>query len=269
MPDLIISNILILGGIAIVAAIVLYFTYKKFFVEENPKIDEIENYLPNVNCGACGKAGCRDFASACVNSDAVEFSDLYCPVGGVEVMNKIADFLGFEVKEKEKTAAVIRCQGTCQNAPDKILYTGLQSCRLANRVSVGKSGCLNGCLRFGDCAKVCKFDALYINPETGLPEVNKEKCTSCLACVNICPRGLFEIRPLKTVFTACRNKQKGVIARKNCKMACIACMKCTKVSDLIKVENNLSYIPTDIDIKLSQELKSCCPTGAIISSEEK
>ena len=65
MSALIISNVLILGGTALAAAIVLYVVSQKFRVEENPKISEIEALLPGANCGACGKAGCHAFAVAC------------------------------------------------------------------------------------------------------------------------------------------------------------------------------------------------------------
>ena len=152
------------------------------------------------------------------------------------------------------------------------MYEAVSSCRIANRISSGKSGCPNGCLRMGDCIKACKFGALSINKETGLPEVDAAKCVSCGACVKVCPRGLFEIRQLSpnggVVYVACRNKQKGATARKNCKVACIGCMKCTKINELVKVDNNLSYIPSEIDAdKYGAELAQNCPTGAIVFKE--
>lgn len=269
MFDLILSNILVLAGIALVAAIILYMVSQKFAVTENPKIDIIESILPGVNCGACGKAGCRDFAKACANADAQTFAGLYCPVGGKSVMDEVADNLGFQAPVKEETVAVLRCNGTCKNAPDKIEYTGMKSCRLSSNISVGKSGCPTGCLRFGDCVSVCKFGALHIDKITGLPVVDEQKCTSCQACVNICPRKLFEIRPKgndgKRVYVACRNTQKGALARKNCSAACIACLKCTKICDKVIVENNLSYIPNDVSAdEFGKQLAEVCPTGAII-----
>ncbi len=263
----IIANILVLTGIALAAAAVLYFVSKKFAVKENPKIDNVEAMLPGVNCGACGKAGCRDFANACVKASNEEFAHLFCPVGGKTTMQKVAEFLGFTVGTREATVAVLRCQGTCENAPDKIVYSGLKSCRLASRVSVGKSGCPNGCMRFGDCTRVCKFDALHIG-ENGIPVVDESKCTSCGACVKICPRSLYELRAKndgKRVFVACRNVQKAQFARKNCKTACIGCGRCTAISSLIKVENNLSYIPASVDAKeFGDALAKCCPTKAIV-----
>ena len=269
MLELILSNTLVLGAIAATFAIVLYIVSKRFAVFENLKIRKIESALPGANCGACGKIGCKDFAEACATSTEENFSSLYCPVGGKETMSQVAELLGFNHSEKEKKIAVLKCNGTCENAPEKIIYSGLKSCRLAATVSVGKTGCPNGCLRFGDCISVCKFDALKIDEKTSIPVVDTSKCTSCGACINICPRKLFELRPQgennERVYVACSNKQKGALARKNCKSACIACLKCTKITDEVTVENNLSYIPSSIDAKkYGSKLQKSCPTGAII-----
>ena len=268
MANFIVSNVLLLAGIALFASVALCFLLKKFAVVEDPKIDDVDAVMPGVNCGACGSAGCRDFAMACVKANQEEFYELFCPVGGMEVMKKASELLGLKVAEKEVTIAVLHCNGTCENAPDKVVFSGLSNCRLAARISVGKSGCPQGCLRFGDCVSVCKFDALSVSSE-GIPVVDEEKCTSCGKCVKICPRKLFEIRPRgtkgKRVYVACSNKQKGTMARKNCKAACIACLKCAKVCSDVKVIDNLSNIPASIDaLKFGEELAKCCPTKAII-----
>jgi len=272
MDNTILLNILILGGTAFMASFVLYFVSKKFMVETDETTAKIVKVLPQANCGGCGKAGCADFATACSKADADSFANMYCPVGGHKVMQKIASIKGFAKVEKKPTMAVLLCQGSCQNAPAKVVYDAVSSCRIANRISSGQSGCPDGCLRLGDCIKVCRFGALSINDETGLPTIDASKCVSCGACAKVCPRGLFEIRPLSEadslVYVACRNKQKGATARKNCKTACIGCMKCNKINDIIKVENNLSYIPTNVDAtKFGKELADNCPTGAIVYRE--
>ncbi len=277
MDNTILFNVVLLGGIALAAALVLYLVSRKFAVEENPKIDQISNLLPQANCGACGKAGCKDFATACAGVDEAGFSELYCPVGGAAVMGKIASLLGYEASVKDPGVAVLRCNGTCQNAPAKVAYEGLKNCRIAARVSSGQSGCPTGCLRLGDCVKVCKFGALSVDAITGIPVVDEEKCTACGACVKVCPRELFEIRPKgangNRVYVACRNTQKGAIAKKNCAVACIGCMKCAKINPEIKIENNLSYIPTTVSAdEYGAALVKACPTGAIVCtkcSEEK
>ncbi len=262
---MIIENITIIGGIALVCSLVLFWASKKFYVYQDPKIDEVENILPAANCGACGFAGCRNFAIQCIK--AKDLTDLFCPVGGNQTMADVGKILGISVPEKEKTSAFIKCNGNCKNAPNKINYTGTQICRLVNDIAVGQSGCPDGCIKFGDCIKACPFGALEYD-QYGLPHVDKDKCTSCGKCVAICPRQLFEIRTLnqqkQTVIVKCSNKQKGAIAKKTCQVACIGCMKCTKICDGIKIEKNLSYIPETIDAaKYGQALQDTCPTGAI------
>lgn len=268
MDNVILLNIVVLVSIALFAAIILYIVSQKFNVVENPKISEVENLLPGANCGACGKAGCRDFATSCVGTDSAGFPNLYCPVGGPDVMQQVADALGFIAPEKDYTAAILKCNGTCENAPTKIFFDGVTFCRLADKISVGQTGCPNGCLRMGDCVKVCKFDALHIDEKDGLPVVDMNKCTSCGACVNTCPRHLFEIRKIdksgQQLYVACSNKQKGAVARKNCSAACIGCMKCSKICEDIKVEHNLSYIPESVSAEnFGAELVETCPTKAI------
>lgn len=269
MITILFSNVLIVGGIAFLSALMLYFISKKFSIKENPVLDKIEKSLPGANCGACGKAGCKNFALACIMSSREEFENLYCPVGGAETMQKVAKILGFKAPKKEPQVAVLKCNGTCDNAPIKLQFDKIISCRLANQISVGQTECPNGCLRLGDCVKVCKFGALKIKEKTLIPEVDESKCTACGACARICPRGLFEIRAKgeggKRVYVACNNKQKGALARKNCKAACIGCMKCAKICSQIQIKDNLSYIPSDVSAeKYGEELVKNCPTGAII-----
>ena len=272
MDNLILVNIMVLSGTAFIAAFILYFVSKKFSVETDETAVKIVAVLPQANCGACGQAGCAAFADACSKANEDTFANLYCPVGGRKVMQQVAEIKGFTVEEKAPTVAVLRCQGTCQNAPSKIDYDAVSSCRIANRISVGQSGCPDGCLHLGDCIKVCKFGALSLDDATGMPVVDANKCVSCGVCVKICPRGLFEIRNISQensmVYVACRNKQKGAAARKNCTKACIGCMKCSKINEMIKIDNNLSYIPSDVNpVLCGQDLQQACPTGAIVYKE--
>lgn len=270
MNDVIIYSIISLSAIGVVAAVVLYGVAQKFKVVEDPRIDIVEEALPAANCGGCGFAGCRNFAEAIVKAvnNKQGIDDFNCPVGGSETMNKVAEAVGLTVEEKDPLIAVVRCQGSYANAPKKVKYEGAATCAFAHNLYSGESGCPNGCLGLGDCVVSCQFDAIHMNPETGLPEVN-DKCVACGACVKACPRGIIELRPKgkkdRRIYVCCINEEKGGPAKKNCSVACIGCGKCVKVCpfDAITLENNLAYIDPE-KCKLCRKCPPVCPTGAIL-----
>ena len=264
--NLIISSIIVLGVIGLASAVILYFVAQKFKVEEDTRIDAVAELLPGANCGGCGYPGCRGFAEACVKADTLE--NLLCPVGGLPVMCKVSEVLGHAVCQATPKIAVVRCNGTCANRPRTNKFDGAHNCKIAAQLYAGETNCSHGCLGFGDCVAACQFDAIKINPETGIPEVDEEKCTACGACVKACPKKVIELRnkgvKSRRVFVSCVNKDKGAIARKACSAACIGCGKCQKACPFgaIKVENNLAYI----DFELCRSCRKCvneCPTGAI------
>ena len=256
----------ILAGLGLLLSLALFFIAKKFRVEEDPRIDEIEKVMPGANCGGCGYAGCRAFADSAVK--APNLDDHYCPVGGDEVMKKVAAILGLEVTAKAPMVAVVRCNGTCENRPRTNVYDGAQSCKVKAALYAGDTGCSFGCLGCGDCVVACQFGALSMDPATGLPVVDEDKCTACGACVKACPKHVIELRNKgqrgMRVYVSCINKDKGGVARKACKAACIGCLKCTKVCphEAIVVADNLAYIDFT-KCKLCRKCVAECPTGAI------
>jgi Na+-translocating ferredoxin:NAD+ oxidoreductase RNF subunit RnfB len=258
-----------LSAIGLISAVVLYFVAQKFKVIEDPRIGLVEEVLPSANCGGCGFAGCRNFAEALVNKAESEKSieGLNCPVGGADVMKQVAAILGLEAAESDPLIAVIRCNGSFANAPTKVKYDGPATCAFANNLFAGTSGCAYGCLGLGDCVTACIFDAIAIDPETGLPVVN-DKCVACGACVKACPRSIIELRPKgkkdRRIFIGCINQEKGGPARKNCIVACIGCGKCVEACtfEAISLENNLAYIDP-AKCKLCRKCEPVCPTGAI------
>ena len=106
MTNTIILTIVILSGLGLLLALVLFFVAKKFKVEEDPRIDDVEKAMPGANCGGCGFAGCRAFAEAAVKAGNLDNN--FCPVGGNEVMKQVASILGYEIKEKAPMVAVVR-----------------------------------------------------------------------------------------------------------------------------------------------------------------
>lgn len=268
MSQTIIWTIAIITVLGLVLALVLYLVAEKFKVVEDPRIDEVEKAMPGANCGGCGFAGCRAFAEAAVK--APNLDNNFCPVGGNEVMAKVASILGYEVKEKAPMVAVVRCNGSCEARPKINDYEGYPSCKVKAALYSGDTGCSFGCLGCGDCVAACQFGALSMDPVTGLPVVDEEKCTSCGACVKACPKTLIELRPKgprgMRMYVSCRNQDKGPAAKKACASACIGCGICAKTCthDAIVVENNIAYIDP-AKCKLCRECEAMCPTGAIHS----
>ena len=263
--------VIVLGAIALVASVILYYVSKRFAVQEDPRLGKVAEVLPGANCGGCGFPGCSGMADALVRAaDKGSLEGLNCPVGGAAVMSQVADLLGMTVTQSEPMVAVVRCNGSCEHRPRIAVYDGLPSCAAMNACSVGETGCGYGCLGCGDCVRACRFNAIKLNVETGMPEVDEEKCTACGACVKTCPRHIIELRKKgpkgRRVFVSCVNKDKGAVARKACSAACIGCSKCEKECKFgaITVSDNLSYIDWT-KCRLCKKCVAVCPTGAIVA----
>ena len=264
--SVVLITIITLGGLGSLAALILFAVAQKFKVFEDPRIDQVEEALPAANCGGCGYPGCRAFAEALVKAD--DISSMNCPVGGATVMAMVAGILGKEVSQAAPQVAVIRCNGSCEHRPRVNEYQGATSCAVAASLYGGETGCSYGCLGLNDCVEACKFDAMYMDPETGLPVVIEENCVACGACVKACPKDIIELRNIgpksRRIFVSCVNKDKGAVAKKSCEVACIGCGKCQKVCphDAITIENNLAYIDYN-KCKLCRKCVEVCPTNAI------
>jgi Na+-translocating ferredoxin:NAD+ oxidoreductase subunit B len=267
MTEVIIHTIISLSGLGAVSAVILFFVAQKFKVEEDLRIDEVESVLPMANCGGCGFAGCRNFAEKCVT--APELTGLFCPVGGNDTMTKVGQILGQNPVAQDPRVAVLRCNGACESRPKTTIYDGAATCAIASALYGGETDCQFGCLGLGDCELVCTFDALHMDPLTGLPVVDDAKCTSCGACVKECPKNLFELRKRgkkgMKIYVACRNEDKGNIAKKGCEVACTGCNKCYLVCryEAIEVNNFLAFINSD-KCTLCRKCVPECPTGAIL-----
>ena len=266
MTSTIIWTIAIVAILGLLLALVLYFVAERFKVEEDSRIDEVEKVMPGANCGGCGFAGCRAFADAAVK--AKDLDSQFCPVGGNDVMKKVAAILGIQVKEKAPMVAVVRCNGSCENRPRTNEYNGAASCKVKAALYAGDTGCSYGCLGCGDCVEACQFGALSMDPATGLPVVDESKCTACGSCVAVCPKKIIELRNKgprgMREFVSCVNKDKGPAVRKACAAACIGCGICQKTCQhgAIVLDSNVAYIDF-AKCKLCRECEAMCPTGAI------
>lgn len=219
----VIASVVVLGIIGLTFGTVLAFSSRIFAVEVDPRLEEIEDILPGVNCGGCSAAGCHAYAEAVVQS---KLSITACAPGGPDVSNKIGSILGQETGEVEEMKAVVLCKGGLKEAKKKFLYDGLPDCNAAHLLSGGGKLCAYGCLGHGDCVKACTFNAMYMDVNE-LPVVVEELCTGCTLCVSACPRDIMAMIPKKQkIFIGCVNPEKGKAVKDVCDVGCTGCTLC-------------------------------------------
>ncbi len=248
--------------------VVLAIANSKLKVFEDPRIDNVQDILPGTNCGACGLPGCRLFAEKAV---AGEIQPSECRVGGPETAGTVADYLGVDAGEVDKEVARLLCAGGSNVASQMAEYVGFPSCRAAAAVAGGSKGCRYGCLGFGDCENICDFDAITMSAD-GLPIVDVEKCTSCGDCVEICPKDILELRPVKQhLLVQCKSELEGDEMLTLCKVACTACGKCVADAPqgLLKMKKNLPVINDELVHLQNMDALKRCPTDAIVWIDEQ
>ncbi|MCP4010223.1 MAG: RnfABCDGE type electron transport complex subunit B [Proteobacteria bacterium] len=250
-------------ALGITLAIILAVANRYMYVWEDPRIGEVDEMLPQSNCGACGTPGCRQFAEKLVKG-LVEVSQ--CTVNSRDGNAEIAHYLGVDAGTQEKRVARLACAGGHNVARNTAGYSGMQTCRGATLISGGGKGCHWGCLGLGDCEDVCDFDAISMD-KYGLPVVDENKCTACEDCVDVCPKALFEIHPVShQLWVACKNLHFGDVAEVECEVACNACERCVKDSEpgLIEIRENLAVIHYNFNDQADRSAIERCPTGAIV-----
>lgn len=261
----IIISVVVLCAVGLVIGLLLGAAGKKLAVPVDEKVLAVRECLPGNNCGACGFPGCDGLATAIAAGNAPTNG---CPVGGSPVAEKISEVMGVSAEATEKMVAYVKCNGTCDKTRDDYEYTGVKSCKMIPFIpGGGPKKCDYGCYGFGDCVEVCDFDAIHVI--NGVAFVDREKCTSCQACIKACPQTLIELVPYnikKHVHVACNNKLKGKPVIEACDVGCIACGLCEKNCpfDAIHVENNIAHIDYEKCVGCMKCMK-VCPRGTILS----
>lgn len=138
---------------------------RRFKVEENPLIDEIEALMPGSQCGQCGYPGCRPAAEALVAGEALP---TLCPPGGRALAEQLANMLSMELD-----------------------LSGVED-QIPMVAHVDESNCI-GCTR---CYKVCPTDALVGAPKQ-IHVVVSDACIACGKCVDVCPTECLKLQPIK------------------------------------------------------------------------
>jgi Na+-translocating ferredoxin:NAD+ oxidoreductase RNF subunit RnfB len=223
----ILVSVLALSGLGALIGLLLAIADKWLYVEEDPRIDLIEAVLPSGQCGACGYAGCRQYAEKVVKEPQV--SPALCLPGGADVAREVARIAGKEPEELVAAKAVVACGGgNVEGCRSLFTYKGIADCRAASLMAEGDKACKWGCLGLGSCVSVCPEKAIVIN-ERGIAEVDTLACIGCGLCVRACPKGVISMVPeTAKSMVLCRNPEKGGETKKACDFGCIGCRLCTK-----------------------------------------
>ena len=158
--------------LAIIFGLLLGYASLRFKVEGDPIVEQINDLLPQTQCGQCGYPGCKPYANAISQGDEIN----KCPPGGEATIKKLADLLGREAKplsdEHEKSdvkeVALIR-----------------------------EDECI-GCTK---CIQACPVDAI-LGATRQMHTIIADECTGCTLCVAPCPVDCIDMIPVEpTVHT--------------------------------------------------------------------
>lgn len=152
---------LIFGG-------VLGFAAVRFKVDDNSLVDQINNILPQTQCGQCGYPGCRPYADA-IAGEEVEINR--CPPGGEATIQELADLLGVEAIPLDSE------HGEEKDIP-LVAY-------------IREDECI-GCTK---CIQACPVDAI-LGAAKKMHTVIASECTGCDLCVEPCPVDCIDMIPL-------------------------------------------------------------------------
>lgn len=165
---------LIISLLALIFGLILGFAAIRFKVESDPLVDQLDEILPQTQCGQCGYPGCRPYAEAIANGDDIN----KCPPGGDATVKQLAGLMGVEPKPLDEDAVSIK------------------------RVAFIREDECIGCTK---CIQACPVDAI-IGAAKHMHTVIKSECTGCDLCVDPCPVDCIDMLPVEETTTNWRWK---------------------------------------------------------------
>ena len=140
----------------------LGYAAEKFKVKDSPVAERIDKILPQIQCGPCGKIGCRQYAEAVVKG---ECAINLCRPGGPSTIKAIADIMGVSpdsvegAAEPEKQLAYI-CEEKCIGCSlcSRKCPTAAPEGKIKEPFEINQSKCI----KCGVCAANCRKEAVII-----------------------------------------------------------------------------------------------------------
>jgi len=158
--------IAVLGSIAALFGALLGFASVRFKVDADPIVEQLDALLPQTQCGQCGYPGCKPYAQAVADGEAIN----KCAPGGEDTIKKIADVMGGDVQPLDDNHET-------DNRP-KVAFIIEEDCI--------------GCTK---CIQACPVDAI-LGAAKQMHTIIIDECTGCDLCVAPCPVDCIEMRVL-------------------------------------------------------------------------
>ena len=173
MIELIAQHPIFAALIALVSLAILFggllgFAAEKFKVEGDPIVEQIDELLPQTQCGQCGFPDCRPYAESIANGDKIN----KCPPGGQSTINAIANLLAVP-------------------APELDAEHGEES-EVRTVAFIREDECI-GCTK---CIQACPVDAI-LGAAKLMHTVIADECTGCDLCVEPCPVDCIDMLPIE------------------------------------------------------------------------
>jgi electron transport complex protein RnfB len=160
------SALIALVGLAAVFGAILGFAAVRFRTEGNPIVDQINDILPQTQCGQCGYPGCRPYAEAIANEEAAINR---CPPGGEAGIQALADLLDVEAIPLDE-----------EHGEEQVTRVAF----------IREDECI-GCTK---CIQACPVDAI-LGAAKQMHTVITSECTGCDLCVEPCPVDCIDMIP--------------------------------------------------------------------------
>ena len=133
---------------------------------------------PGANWEVSGRSGCHDFACTCATAASLD-NLIVCPGAGEEAM-KNCRYCRTRTKHCQTTGSSTQMLWYMrEQTDDRQATTGRHrvpcytpQAQVPHRVAFGCLGC-------GDCVKACRFGAMYMDPVTGLPAIDRKNAPGC------------------------------------------------------------------------------------------
>ena len=164
----ILAALIALVGLGILFGALLGFAAEKFKVEGDPIVEQIDELLPQTQCGQCGFPGCKPYAESIASGDAIN----KCPPGGQATINAIANLLDVPAPELDAEHG--------------------EEADVRTVAYIREDECI-GCTK---CIQACPVDAI-LGAAKLMHTVIADECTGCDLCLEPCPVDCIDLIPRK------------------------------------------------------------------------